>query len=104
MTLKVVTANRLRDGDVVYLRGDGSWSDWLEEATVARDGDEEARLLALAEQGVSERLVVAPYAFKVTEENGRPRPIGQRETLRAKGPSVHPAFGKQALRGEHPRG
>jgi hypothetical protein len=104
MTLRVITANTLRDGDVVYLRGDGSWSAWLDDAAIARDADQETRLLQLAEQAVAERLVVGPYAFKVSEEGGTPRPIGQRETLRAKGPSVHPAFGKQALRGEGPRG
>ncbi|MGF1610467.1 MAG: DUF2849 domain-containing protein [Kiloniellales bacterium] len=99
MTLKVITANRLREGDAVYLRADGSWSDWLEEAQVARDPAEELRLLALAEVGVADRVVVGPYAFAVAEENGTLRPLGQRETLRSKGPSVHPGFGKQAVRG-----
>ena len=42
MSAKVMTANLLRDGDVVYLTAAGNWSLWLSEAEVARDESGEA--------------------------------------------------------------
>ena len=35
MTLQALTANRLRDGQVVYLCEDDSWSERLQDAIVA---------------------------------------------------------------------
>ncbi len=97
MTLMVMTANRLREGDVVYLTAEGAWSQWLDEAEIAGDKDAEARLEAAAQVAVAGRLVVGPYLMKVAEEGGRPRPLGTREKIRAKGPTTHPNFGKQAM-------
>jgi hypothetical protein len=96
MTLKVVTANRLGDGAVVYLAAAGAWSAWLEDAAAAETPDGEAALLSHAEQAVETRLVVGPYAMAVTRDRGRLRPTSQREVIRARGPSVRPDLGKQA--------
>jgi len=46
MSTKVMTANLLRDGDVVYLTAAGAWSLWLSEAWVVGDQDGEANLEA----------------------------------------------------------
>ena len=97
MALTVMTANRLREGDVVYLTAEGAWSQWLDEAEIAGDKDGETRLEAAAQAAVAGRLVVGPYLMKVVEEGGRPRPLGTREKIRAKGPTTHPNFGKQAM-------
>ncbi len=97
MALTVMTANRLREGDVVYLTAEGAWSQWLHEAEVAGGKDGEARLEAAAQAAEAGRLVIGPYLMKVTEEGGRPRPLGTREKIRAKGPTTHPNFGKQAM-------
>jgi hypothetical protein len=35
----------------------------------------------------------------VAESEAGPQPIGTREKIRAKGPTVHPHFGKQAMDG-----
>ena len=97
MTTKIVTANRLREGDVVYLAAGGAWSEWISDSAVAETPDEETRLIQIAEQAVTDRLVVGPYAMDVAHDDGRIRPLGQREIIRAKGPTVHPDFGKQAI-------
>ena len=35
MTAQLLTASRLREGDVVYFTAAGHWSEWLSDATVA---------------------------------------------------------------------
>ena len=99
MTLKVMTANRLREGDVVYLTARGGWSEWLEDAEAVSGAAGEARLETLAERAVGNRLVIGPYLMNVSDEDGRPRPLSTREKIRAKGPTSHPHFGKQASAG-----
>ncbi len=99
MSAKVMTANLLRDGDVVYLAAAGTWSLWLSESWVVRDQDGEAELEAAARQAENDRLIVGPYLMDVSESDRGPQPIGTREKIRAKGPTVHPHFGKQAMDG-----
>ena len=88
MSVKVLTANRLREGDVVYLGRRGRWTAELAEAATAGDAEQEAPLLALAEAAVAERLVVGPYLMTVALEDGRLRPLSRREHIRAAGPSI----------------
>lgn len=96
MTLQAITANRLRDGQVVYLREDDSWSEHIQDSIVA-DSDELAKaLLELGARAVEQHIVVDPYLFAVEVENGKVRPLGQRETIRAAGPSVRTDLGYQA--------
>jgi len=96
MTLKVLTANRLSDGEVVYLTPDLEWSGWLGDAAPLAGEAAWNRFRDVGEQAVAERLVVEPYLFPVEEAAGELRPLSQREWIRAKGPSVHPAFAKRA--------
>jgi Protein of unknown function (DUF2849) len=96
MPLQAITANRLVDGQVVYLREDDRWSPRIQEAIVA-DTDELAKtLLELAKRAVERRLIVDPYLFAVSVEDGRIRPLGRREEIRAAGPSVRIDLGYQA--------
>jgi hypothetical protein len=96
MTLQAITANRLVDGQVVYLREDDRWSPRIQEAIVA-DSDELAKtLIELAKRAVERRRVVDPYLFAVSVEDGRVRPLGRREEIRAAGPSVRTDLGYQA--------
>jgi len=98
MTLQVVTANRLRDGLVVYL-AEGGWVEEVGRAQVA-DNDEAAKaLLAAGERAVAERVVVAPYLIDVKSEGGRVTPTRYREVLRALGPST-PSGVRAAGRGD----
>jgi hypothetical protein len=83
-----VTANRLRDGAVVFLRDDGSWSLRVDDSAIAGDADAAAVLLAAANQAVADRLVVGPYLIEVEPADGRVVPLVYRERIRAYGPSV----------------
>ena len=86
MSLQVVTANRLRDGIVVYLAADGGWRERVADAAIADDQGE--RLMALASAAVEARLVIDPYLIEVVEDGGLVRPSRYREVIRATGPSV----------------
>jgi hypothetical protein len=94
MTLQIVTANRLKDGIVVYLATDGAWLEDVGASLIARDEDEAKTVLAAGEQAARERKVVAPYLIEVEERAGRIIPARYREQLRAFGPSSHPEFGR----------
>jgi len=91
----MLTANRLRDGDVLYRKGDG-WVLFLADGEVYPDqaGADAALAAATAELGRNE--VVAPYLFEVRDVNGNIKPVKEREIIRAAGPTVHPHTGKQA--------
>ncbi len=88
MKAQVMTANRLDDGAVVYLDIQGSWSEALSAASVAEDQEARQALEAAAEEAVRRQRIVGPYLFEVVLEAGRPRPLGQREIIRAAGPTV----------------
>ncbi len=96
MSLKILTANRLREGDVVYLTADDGWSTRFADAMPLADEAAAAQLLEQAERDVAARLIVAPYLMKVADDAGRLTPLSQREAIRARGPSVRPDLGKQA--------
>jgi hypothetical protein len=83
----VVTANRLRDGRVVWLAEGGSWSEHVGEAEVFAGEAVEAGL-AVGAQAERQQLVVGPYAAEVTVGAHGPVPLRAREKFRADGPSV----------------
>ncbi len=95
MTDKIVTANRLDDGLVVYLNGAG-WSERIEDAHIAGDDAAADGLLARAEGPGQEIRVIEPYLIEVARGDAAPRPVSYREAIRAQGPTVRPDLGKQA--------
>jgi hypothetical protein len=88
MRLKAVTANRLREGDVVYLTDSGNWSPYLNQSRISADEAAVEAMLAQAEADVAARRIVAPYALEVIEVDGILQPLSTRETIRAAGPTV----------------
>ncbi|MBD8878148.1 MULTISPECIES: DUF2849 domain-containing protein [Roseibium] len=94
--MKVVTANRLLDGEVVWQGADGAWVELLSLAHVLEGKDEVAKALELAAQSIADREVVEAYAMDVTQDEGRIVPVRLREMIRAAGPTTHPELGKQA--------
>ena len=96
---QMLTANRLRDGDVLYWRA-GDWVFTLAEGEVFTDSKAAEDALAAANAGLSKNQYVAPYLFDVRVENGVVRPVKEREIIRAAGPTVRPDTGKQAARAE----
>jgi hypothetical protein len=93
--LQMLTANRLRDGDVLYRKGD-SWVLMLTEGEVYSDPACADAALAAANAELARNEFVAPYLFEVREVNGKIKPVKEREIIRAAGPTVHPHTGKQA--------
>jgi hypothetical protein len=93
--LQVLTANRLREGEVVYWKA-GSWFECFGEAEIFADKKAAEAALAGAQEAVKARVVVNPYLFEVRREEGRLRPVKERELIRAAGPSVRHDLGKQA--------
>lgn len=92
---QMLTANRLRDGDVLYRKGTG-WVPLLAEGEVYPDQASADAALAAATAELARNEFVAPYLFEVRDVNGRIRPVKEREIIRAAGPTVHPHTGKQA--------
>lgn len=93
---QVVTANRLDDGDVVYLTPDGQWSARLNDACLAGVKEKTDALLAIGRQSVAAQVVVEPYAIDVIAEEGTVRASRYREHIRASGPTIRTDLGKQA--------
>ena len=91
----MLTANRLRDGDVLYRKGSG-WVLYLAEGDVYSDQPSADAALAAANAELVRNEFVAPYLFEVREVGGRIQPVKEREIIRAAGPTVHPHTGKQA--------
>ena len=91
-TYRVITANQLDDGAVVYMTRDGdgiAWTTDIADAAVFPEADTEA-MLRLAAGDVSGNVVVDPYAIEITGKN---KPMGMREKIRASsGPTI--AVGK----------
>jgi hypothetical protein len=92
---QVLTANRLSDGEVVYLAADGSWVDRITGAQIYTSPAEgEAALLIGVEAERTQRVVHA-YLFDVTPADTT-KPVKMREIIRAAGPTVRRDLGKQA--------
>ena len=94
---KVITANDLRDGLVVFLTLGGGWSHDIAEARVIDDGPdlESASIYAKAQHDA--RIIVEPYPIDVTVTGGVPIPQRLREKIRAdRGPTI--AYGEAERR------
>ena len=85
---QVATANRLRDGAVVFLRPDGDWGIDLQGAAVAGDPEAAHRLTQTADAAVRQSRIVGPYLIAVARAAGRLVPQSFRERIRAEGPSL----------------
>ena len=94
-TPKVVTANDLLEGDVIYMSANGDWVRALEDAKLYVEESEANEALANAHKQV-DKLVGAYLADAQMDAKGDPEPVHFREAFRATGPSNHPDHGKQA--------
>lgn len=85
--MKALTANRLRDGRVVYLGTDDCWTERLAEA--ARFEDSEAAAVAVAAASARAGEIAAAYLIEI--EAGAPAGRDAlRENIRLRGPTVRP--------------
>src|SRR5579862_2463628 len=91
---QMLTANRLRDGEVLYWKG-GDWVLALKDGEVFAEAAAADAALAAAQRDVKNNTVVATYLFDVKVADGVIKPVKEREIIRAKGPTVR-GEGKQA--------
>ena len=91
-TPKIVTANALLEGDVVYLTTDDRWSRKHSEAELIED-EAHAQIRLLDAQARHGEVVGAYLADAKPGPNG-PEPVHFREAFRTRGPSNY-AHGKQ---------
>ena len=86
---KVITANALGDGLVVFLDHDGGWTHDIAFARVFADGPDLEAGNAYAKAEHDARVVVEPYPIDVTVTDGVPVPVRLREKIRADhGPTI----------------
>ena len=92
-TPKVVTANALLEGDVVWLTEDDRWTRDMTEAEFIEDEAvaDDRLLFAYAQPDI----VVGAYLADAEETEHGPAPTHFREIFRTRGPSNY-AHGKQA--------
>ncbi|MGB5560095.1 MAG: DUF2849 domain-containing protein [Paracoccaceae bacterium] len=93
-TPKIVTANALLEGDVVYLTADDRWSRDLAQAELI-DDEAHAQLRLLDAERTKD--IVGAYLADVRAGAKGPEPLHFREAFRATGPSNY-AHGKQEER------
>lgn len=93
--VQLLTANRLRDGAVVYWC-DGVWVEALAEAQSFGDDATADAALAAAGEFVKARVVVNPYFFEARVDASGIHPMKEREIIRAAGPTVRRDLGKQS--------
>ncbi len=91
-TPKVVTANALLEGDVVYLTADDRWSREHHEAELIED--EAHAQLRLLDAQAQRQVVVGAYLAEARPGPNGPEPVHFREAFRTRGPSNY-AHGKQ---------
>ena len=89
---KVVTANHLLEGDVVYFTPESAWAEKLEDAAVYQSAEEAEHALATA--ALQAHLIVGAYLADAVSGESGPAPVHFREAFRTRGPSNY-AHGKQ---------
>ncbi|WP_425098376.1 DUF2849 domain-containing protein [Tropicibacter sp. S64] len=92
-TPKVITANALIEGDVIYLAANDNWTRELSEAELLTD--EAHAQLRLVEASLRHAEAVGVYLADVKAGNTGPEPVHFREDFRRTGPSNY-FHGKQA--------
>lgn len=90
---QMLTANRLNDGEVVYLAAGGAWVEAIDAAQVLATAADGEAALVTGQAAERHRVVVHAYLFDVTPDR---RPVKMREIIRATGPTVRRDLGKQA--------
>ncbi|WFE73585.1 DUF2849 domain-containing protein [Roseinatronobacter sp. S2] len=91
--VKVVTANSLIEGDVVWLAKDGSWTDSLQSANAFTDKADAQT--ALEQANLRQNEVVGCYLADMRLGPTGLEPAHFREDFRRRGPSNY-AHGKQS--------
>jgi hypothetical protein len=97
--VQIVTANRLRDGAVVWLTPQRGWSEVFGESLPLRDDAEAKAALDATAADVRARVVVGPYLAEAEATPEGLQPNSARERIRASRlPTITPDVGSWTRR------
>lgn len=94
--MKVLTANRLTDGEAIWYSDLSGWQETIEGAALAADKAAEERLDAVGKAAFAENFALDVDLIDVQIVNERIVPLRLRERIRAAGPTNRTDHGKQA--------
>lgn len=94
--MKILTANRLGDGEAVWFTAEHGWAETIENAEIADEKAAEARLEAIGNAAYQNNEVVDVNLVDVELVCGKIVPLRLRERIRAAGPTNRQDLGKQA--------
>lgn len=83
-----ITANRLKDGRVVFRTPNGNWSLDVADSAIEPDQATANAILASVTAAANEQDVVEIYAVELDVSGEKPRPAKLREAIRALGPTI----------------
>jgi hypothetical protein len=95
-TGQALTANRLADGNVVFLTRSGEWSLSVDDTVLALEAEAAKALELRGREAEAANIVTGAYLFDAERRDGRVRPLHIRERIRTLGPTVRRDLGKQA--------
>ena len=98
MTVHILTANDLKNGHVVFLAADGSWTPLVGDARLAKTLEEKEELQTIGVRAEKEQLVTLMEIIPAEVGDNGAWPVRNRERIRASGPTVRPDLGYQAER------
>lgn len=94
--MKVLTANRLIDGEAVWYTPSHQWAESISGAEIARDKEHEEKLDAIGKAAFAANQVLDVELIDVQLVDGQIVPTRLRERIRAAGPTNRTDLGKQA--------
>jgi Protein of unknown function (DUF2849) len=93
---KVLTANRLSDGIVVWYAHPQQWIEAVESAYVVSSKEDIAALEIIAADTLTDGQYCDVMLIDVEATANGPRPLKLRERIRADGPTITPVYGNKA--------
>ena len=94
--MKILTANRLIDGEAVWYSNNRFWAETINGADIAGDKEAEDRLQAIGDAALANNEVVDVNLIDVEIIDGEIVPTRLRERIRGAGPTNRVDLGKQA--------
>ncbi len=93
---QIMTANRLRDGQVVFLTRSGEWNERIDEAVLALEPQAVAALESRGKLASDANIITGQYLFDAERVEGKIRASHIRERIRTLGPTIRHDLGKQS--------
>lgn len=87
---QIISANRLRDGRLVYFDAYNEWVEAIDRAALHAGKEAQAAALARAQAGIKANLVVDVAAIEMEEAGGVMKPVHLRDAIRIGGPTITP--------------